>query len=111
VAAQCDYQKNKCFAYVAFADHKKGPNGANELYRVVYRKIVRPFNPLRVGRMRKLRIVRISDRFSFSDYSFIGDYFDSFLHARRYGVIWTDRADAMGVMDSDDDVLMDVFVP
>ncbi len=111
VAAQCDYQTNKCFAYVAFADHKKGPNGANELYRVVYRKIVRPFNPLRVGRMRKMRIKQISDRFSFSDYSFIGDYFDSALTARRYMVIWTDRADATGVMDFDDDVLMDVLLP
>ncbi len=107
VTARCDEKTNKCYIYVAFEDYKK----ANLLYRIVYRKVTRPYNPVRPGRMRKGRIVRISDNWSMNDYVFIGDYIDSFLTDRRYGVIWTDRADATGIFDSDDDVLMDVMVP
>ena len=108
VTARCDEKTNKCYTYVAFEEYKR----KNELYRVVYRKFTRPYKWFfKPGRMRKGRIVQISDTWSLNDYSFIGDYIDSFLTDRRYGVIWTDRADATSIYDEDDDVLMDVMVP
>ena len=55
---------------------------------------------------------RVTDASSFSDFSFIGDYFDSFVH-RSAGdkiahIIWTDRRDISDIFDLRDDVATDI---
>lgn len=107
VTARCDYQLNKCFAYVAYEATKS----SNKFYDIFYRRAARPFSLTSPGTFSWSGKTRITDVSSMSDYQFKGDYIDSFVTSRRYGVIWTDRADAKDKFDGDDDVMMDIMVP
>lgn len=107
VTARCDYKTFKCYSYVAYEDH----TSANLFYRIAYKKITRPLSYITPGTASMAGKKIISDVLSFSDYLFIGDYIDSFVTARRYEVIWTDRSDATGIEDYDDDVMHDVLLP
>lgn len=104
VAAHFDPMTNKAMIIVAYHDHTAGNTG----YYIVYRKLTRAANSYSMSAGGK---IRISDRWSVSDYLFIGDYIDSGMTSRRYHVVWTDRADAYSKMDFDDDVLHDYFTP
>jgi hypothetical protein len=104
VTAHYDPAIKKAMIMVAYLDHTAGNAG----YYAVYRKALRAPNSysMTIGGKKK-----ISDRWSVSDDLFIGDYFDSGMTSRRYHVAWTDRADAYGQLDGDDDVLHDYFTP
>ena len=106
VAAQRVVSSNKPIIYIAYADHYKsaslGAGKQNLIYDVRYRKSV-------IGGGTFQAPVTVTDQSSLSDWSFIGDYFDSSTTSRRYHVIWTDRADKFSIFDYEDDIYADFF--
>ncbi len=109
VAARYDPSTNKYLVYVAYGDY----TSSNKGYNTVYRRGTRSPKPTS-GALPGVTLgakIKISDRVSMSDHVYIGDYIDSAVTARRYHIVWTDRADAYDKFDEDDDVLHDVFIP
>jgi hypothetical protein len=106
IVAQRVVSSNKPIIYVAYADHYKsaalGAGKQNLIYDVRYRKSI-------IGGGTFQAPVTVTDQSSLSDYSFIGDYFDSSTTSRRYHVIWTDRADKFSILDFEDDIYADFF--
>lgn len=109
VAARYDPSTNKYFIYVGYGDYTSQNKGYNTTYRKGTRS-PRPSSNALPSIVFGSK-VKVSDRVSVSDHLSIGDYIDSAVTARRYHIVWTDRADAYDKFDEDDDVLHDVFVP
>ena len=106
IVAQRVVSSNKPIIYIAYADHYKsaalGAGKQNLIYDVRYRKSI-------IGGGTFQAPVTVTDQSSLSDWSFIGDYFDSSTTSRRYHVIWTDRADKFSIFDYEDDIYADFF--
>ncbi|MEJ5240309.1 MAG: hypothetical protein WHS87_03850 [Anaerolineales bacterium] len=106
VAARFDYATGKYMVFVGYGDYLTG----NAKYNTVYRKALRAPSGSGIFNLPFGGKVKVSDRPSSSDIWFIGDYIDSALTGRTYHIVWTDRSD-VPILDEDDDVLHDMFVP
>ncbi|MEJ5240308.1 MAG: hypothetical protein WHS87_03845 [Anaerolineales bacterium] len=106
VAARFDFATGKFMVFVGYGDYLTG----NAKYNIVYRKALRAPSGSGIFNLPFGGKVKVSDRPSSSDTSFIGDYIDSALTGRTYHIVWTDRSD-VPIPYEDDDVLHDMFVP
>jgi hypothetical protein len=103
VVAQRSNLTTNSYVYIAYYDHYRSTSAApNLIYDVRYRKSTNNGATFAGP-------VRVTDVPSFSDFEFIGDYFDSAATMRRYHLVWTDRADKTSIDDLEDDIFADRF--
>ncbi len=103
VVAQRSNLTTNAYVYVSYYDHyRSAPSAPNRFYDVRYRRSLNGgvvFGPP----------VTVTDVVSFSDFEYVGDYFDTATTMRRFHLAWTDRGDQTDIMEPEDDVFADRF--
>jgi hypothetical protein len=103
VVAQRSNLTTNAYIYVAYYDHYRSKSTApNLLYDVRYRRSTN-------GGSIFAAPVKVTEVVSFSDFEFIGDYFDTATTMRRFHLAWTDRGDKTDILDFEDDVFADRY--
>jgi hypothetical protein len=103
VVAQRSNLTTNAYVYVSYYDHYRSASTApNRIYDVRYRRSVNGGAAFAAPKL-------VTDVPSFSDFEYIGDYFDTAATMRRFHLAWTDRGDKWSIDDLEDDVFTDRY--